>query len=187
MKNNKTYNLTLMAIMSALVIAMTVIPYTGYISYGSIFEITTLHIVVILSAVTLGWKGGAFVGGVWGVSCMLRALTNPFWIDFVNPLISLLPRIAVGVVAALSFACLVKFKVNKYVSATVSAFLATATNTILVLLALNYFGGSVSKGFFETFGTILKKLVSINGVIELTLAMLLIPVLYRVIDKVTTK
>ena len=109
----KTKSLVLAAVFSALIAVMTVVPYTGYINYGPIsLEITTLHIVVILGAVCLGWKYGAILGGVWGVSCMLRALTNPLWYDFLNPMISLLPRIAVGLVAALVFIGLMKLKIN---------------------------------------------------------------------------
>ena len=40
------------AVLSALIIVMTVVPYTGYIYYGLI-EITTLHIVVAIGAVAI--------------------------------------------------------------------------------------------------------------------------------------
>ncbi|MEG2174142.1 MAG: ECF transporter S component, partial [Oscillospiraceae bacterium] len=76
----------LASLFAALIIVMTVVPYLGYINYGLI-EITTLHIVVTLGAVCLGWKYGALLGGVWGVTCLLRAFTNPAWLLFTNPLI----------------------------------------------------------------------------------------------------
>ena len=85
-------------ILCALIIVMTIVPYTGYISYGLV-EITTLHIVVAVGAVMLGWQYGAVLGFVWGVTCILRALTNPLWAPFVNPMVSLVPRILVGMVA----------------------------------------------------------------------------------------
>ena len=97
-----TRNLVLTSVFIALIVVMTVIPYTGYINYG-VIEITTLHLVVILGAVCLGTKTGTLLGFVWGVTCLLRAFTNPAWILFTNPLISVLPRIFVGMVAGLVF------------------------------------------------------------------------------------
>ena len=41
----------LASILCALVVVMTVVPYTGYISIGGVLEITTLHIVTILAGV----------------------------------------------------------------------------------------------------------------------------------------
>ncbi|MEZ4508157.1 MAG: hypothetical protein R2881_00415 [Eubacteriales bacterium] len=38
---------------------------------------------------------------VWGVTSMLRALTNPLWAPFVNPAHLVVPRIFVGMVAGL--------------------------------------------------------------------------------------
>ena len=72
-----TRSLVLTSVFIALIIVMTVIPYTGYINYGAV-EITTLHLVVILGAVCLGWKAGTLLGFVWGFTCVLRALqTRP--------------------------------------------------------------------------------------------------------------
>ena len=53
--HEKLRELVLTAILSALIIVMTVVPYTGYITVG-VVEITTLHIVVALGACFLGWK-----------------------------------------------------------------------------------------------------------------------------------
>ena len=56
MKNRKSLrDLILAAILCALVVVMTVVPYTGYITVGGTLEITTLHIVTILAGVLLGW------------------------------------------------------------------------------------------------------------------------------------
>lgn len=180
----KTRNLVLAAVFSALIAVMTVVPYTGYINYGPIsLEITTLHIVVILGAVCLGWKYGAVLGGVWGVSCMLRALTNPLWYDFLNPMISLLPRIAVGLVAALVFIGLTKIKVNSIVSSALAAVAGTVTNTILVLSMYSIFGGGVTQGFFATFKSIIMTIVSVNGIVELVAAVIFVPIVYKTITK----
>ncbi len=51
-KKVDTKKLVTAGILSALIIVMTVVPYTGYINYGLV-EITTLHIVVAIGAVML--------------------------------------------------------------------------------------------------------------------------------------
>ena len=60
-RTTDTRNLARAGILCALIIVMTIVPYTGYIYYGLI-EITTLHIVVAVGAVLLGWEYGAVLG-----------------------------------------------------------------------------------------------------------------------------
>lgn len=164
--------LTLAAVLSALILVMTVVPYTGYIYYGLI-EITTLHIVVAVGAVMLGWQYGAVLGAVWGVSCILRALTNPLWAPFVNPLISLVPRILVGAAAGAVAELLRKKQCRPAVISAVSAAVATLTNTVLVLTALKLFSAVLAGA--PLLGTIYSTLIAVNGVIEMVAAIVIVP------------
>ncbi len=170
-------NFVLCAILSALIIVMTVVPYTGYIYYG-VIEITTLHIIVILGSIMLGWKYGAFLGLVWGVTCLIRAFTNPLWVAFTNPVVSVLPRIVVGIVPALVYAGLKKLGGKEYFSCVVSVISGTLTNTVLVLTALYAFS-AVWEG--KLIYTIYATLIGVNGLIELAAALILIPILIRVL------
>jgi len=167
-----TRNLARAGILSALIIVMTVVPYTGYIYYGLI-EITTLHIVVAVGAVLLGWQYGAVLGLVWGVTCMLRALTNPLWAPFVNPLISVVPRVLVGAVGGWAAMGLRKLKLRSGLVAGLSAAAATLTNTLLVLSALKLFSAVLTGA--PLLGTIYATLIGVNGVIELVAAILIVP------------
>lgn len=112
MKNRKSLrDLILAAVLCALVVVMTVVPYTGYITVGGTLEITTLHIVTILAGVLLGWKYGAVVGAVWGLTCILRCLLAMPWFQpygFANVFVALFPRVLVGAVSGLVFAALKK-------------------------------------------------------------------------------
>jgi uncharacterized membrane protein len=59
------------------------------------------------------------------------------------------------------------------------------TNTLLVLFTLFSFEGLI-KGFADfinTFKTVFVTVISINGVIELALAVVLVPVIYSAIQK----
>ena len=178
-RKTNTRDLVRAGILSALIIVMTVVPYTGYINYGLV-EITTLHIVVAVGAVMLGWQYGAVLGFVWGVTCMLRALTNPLWAPFVNPLISLVPRVLVGIVGGLTAQGLRKFRLRSGVVAALSAAAATLTNTVLVLSALKLFSAVLTG--LPLLGTIYATLIGVNGSIELVTAILLVPVIVAAIS-----
>lgn len=181
----KTRRLVLAAIFGALIIVMTVVPFTGYIQYGGVIEITTLHIVVMLGAVTLGWKWGAILGGIWGVTCLIRAFTNPMWAIFINPLISVLPRILVGVIAGLLFIGLKKLKLNKYLAAMLTAVITSIAHTAMVLSAMYFFGGTLNPyaDFYETFKAVFTTIIGINGLIEVIAAAVLVPAIYTRTNK----
>jgi len=178
-RKTNTRDLVRAGILSALIIVMTVVPYTGYINYGLV-EITTLHIVVAVGAVMLGWRYGAVLGFVWGVTCMLRALTNPLWAPFVNPMICLVPRVLVGIVGGLTAQGLRKIRMRTGLVAALSAAAATLTNTVLVLSALKLF--SVVLEGLPLLGTIYATLIGVNGSIELVAAVLLVPVIVAAIS-----
>lgn len=184
MKTQQLQRRILTAILGALIVAFTAIPFTGYITYGPV-EITTLHIIVILGAAALGWKTGAVLGGVWGVACMVRALFNPLWFPFVNPLISLVPRVLVGVLAGLLFAGLRRTKLPQPISLVLTAVAGTLTNTVLVLVSLNIFGGLIQsyQQFYEMFKSILLTIIGLNGGIELLAAAVVVPVVYKAIQR----
>ena len=182
-KKQKLVRLVLCALFAALIVVMTFTPYLGYITVG-VIEITTLHIIVILSATILGAKYGALIGGVWGLTCIIRAFQLGF-IPFQNPMVSLVPRVIVGVVAGLVFYALSKTKLKKPISLGASAFLATLTNTVLVLGSLEIFGG-----FEQLFGenakpieVIIATLIGTNGLIEMICAIILVPSLYMATEK----
>lgn len=170
----------------ALTVVMTVTPYFGYITYGNIIEITTIHIAVILSATMLGPKYGALLGGFWGLTCLLRATTNPaIYGLFLNPLISVLPRIFVGLIAGAIFAGLKKTKMKLPISLAITAAAGTLTNTVLVLTSIKLFGGmlNVYASIYELVKSIFSTIIGINGLIELIAAIILVPVIYTSTQK----
>ncbi|NLT57498.1 MAG: ECF transporter S component [Clostridiales bacterium] len=184
--SKKTRKLVLASVFLALIGVMTVVPYTGYISYSPMsIEITTLHLVVILGAIVLGPKYGALLGFFWGFTCFLRAFTNPAFILFTNPLISLVPRIFVGLAAGLTFSRLKRTKLSKNLAAAITAAVGTMTNTVLVLSAIYTFGGMI-QGFaalYALFKQIIGVLITVNGAIELWAAVLLVPLIYGALRK----
>lgn len=180
MKSESLRKLVAASILSALIVVMSVMPFTGYISYGMI-EITTLHILVILGAVLLDWKYGALLGLVWGVTCLIRAYVTVIYLPFGfgNPLVSVLPRILVGAVAGLVFGALQKTRVRTTVSLLAATVAGTLTNTVLVLTAMSVF---CRTSMADAISTIIKTLISVNGSIELVAAIVIVPAIYFVLQ-----
>ena len=182
-KKQKLNRLVMCALFSALIVVMTFTPYLGYIAVGPI-EITTLHIVAIFSAICLGPKYGAVIGGVWGGTCIVRAIQMGF-APFVNPMVSLVPRILVGIVAGLVFWALSKTKCPKPISLIIATLAGTLTNTVLVISALYFFNGfeSLLGAAAEALKTIILTLIGTNGLIEMISALVIIPSLYMGTEK----
>ena len=186
-KQKKLVRLVLCAIFSALIVVMTFTPNLGYITIGATISITTIHIVAILGAAILGPSYGAGIGLVWGVLCLIKAFLEPILVNipFQNPLISVVPRILVGLVTGLVVTALLKTKLPKAVSVGIGAFAGTLTNTILVITALNVFNGfeTITAGVTQTLETIITILISVNGIIELVAAVILVPTIYMATEK----
>jgi len=177
-QRDKLRKLILIAIFSALIVVMTWLPFTGYITAG-VIEITTLHIVVILGAALLGPAGGTVLGLVWGLTCLWRAYVGPTAAvaqiyGFGNPLISVLPRMLVGLVAGLVFACLSKTRVNRSFALGLTAIAGSLTNTVLVLSGVAWHLQVMS----DIPAMILQTVAGINGSLELVAAILIVPSVY---------
>lgn len=164
-----------LGVLSAIIIMMTFVPYIGYISYGPGLSITLIHIPVMIGAIVLGPSAGAILGGVWGISCIIKALTAPpspldaaiFW----NPLVSLIPRILAGWLAGLAFVGLIRIfrklskkeknsKLAQGISAGISAAVGSVTNTVLVLSMIYLLYGTQ---FGEQLGI---NMVSFGGLLD---------------------
>ncbi len=176
--------LTLTGLFIALIAVMTYVPYTGYISYGGI-SITTLHIPVIVGAMALGTSGGIILGTTWGLLNLLLAYTSgtPEAMIFMNPLISVVPRVIDGLVIGV-LADLLRGKISTNRYAIICGVTGSLVNTILVLSAIGLFAYDDFMAFGDTVAMIFQVLVSVNGVIELGLAIFLTPILINAISKV---
>jgi len=92
--------------LSALSIVLSLTPL-GYIPWFSGATLSVLAVPAIIGALVGGPAVGTFVSAVFGLTSMVQAATNPARgpIDmfFVNPLISVLPRLFIGITAWLVF------------------------------------------------------------------------------------
>lgn len=99
---NKRFDVRKLAIIGGLggisaVLGMTPL---GFIPVGPT-RATIMHIPVIIGAIMEGPVVGAFVGLIFGIFSIFQAITNPTPVSFVflNPLVSVLPRVLIGVLS----------------------------------------------------------------------------------------
>lgn len=165
-----TSDLVKMALFVAIIILLSVTPL-GYIHLG-VINATIIQIPVIIGAILFGWKKGAFLGGVFGITSMIKNTVNPNVTSFVfspfvpvgdttkgSPLaiiVCLLPRIMIGIVAGLLFKALSKTKLSKALSAGVCGFCGALTNTVLVMGGIYlFFGRSYSAAKDQEYETLI--------------------------------
>ena len=189
---NKTYRLTIRAVLTALIILQAMVPFLGFIPLG-IIDLTIIHITVIIAAVVLGTKDGMFIGLVWGIFTVIRAFTSPTnpldTLVFTNPIVSVLPRVLVGLVAGLLFSWLYKTYHKLTLATVIAAIFGSLTNTVLVLtlMGLLYTTGVADaygvnpSGLFKVLGT----LIATNGVAEMIGAGIITPLIVRALFSAT--
>jgi uncharacterized membrane protein len=183
---SKTYRIVLLGMLTAIIIIQTTIPFLGYIPMGPL-SLTIIQVTVIVAAIVLGTKEGAIVGGIWGLITFIRAFIAPTSliapIVFTNPLVSVLPRILIGVVAAYVFHKLLRGKLNGTVRMSIAGVMGSMTNTILVL-------GLIFLLYREPYANFLKinmedllpallTIVATNGLTEAVLAGVLTPIISK--------
>lgn len=188
-KHQRMTRMVFCAIMIALITVMTFVPNIGYIAIG-VIELTTIQIVVALGACLLGPGYGTILGAAWGITCLIRAFTNPAWIMFTNPLISVLPRVLVGLCAAGTFLLFKKlFKLPNFVAALASGAAASITNTAFVLTSIYIFGEMTNfyGSAYELIKGILSTILALNGGLELVASAVLVPLLFTAVSKQAKK
>jgi uncharacterized membrane protein len=131
---------------------------------------TIMHVPAILGGVLEGPVVGFLVGAIFGIFSFLRA-TVPL---FTDPLVSVFPRLWIGVTAYLTFVA--TKKINTILACVLAGAVGTATNTILVL------GMAVIRGFIPA--NVAMSIAVVNGVPEMVVAAILMVALYKGIERV---
>lgn len=146
---------------------------------------TIMHVPVIIAAIIEGPIVGAIVGLIFGLFSIYQAITAPTVTSFIflNPIISVLPRILIGVVSYYVY----YFVSKKYtrLSIGLSSIIGTFTNTFLVLsLAYIFYANSLANAFeinVSTLGTFLAGIGFTNGIPEIIVSTLItVPVVFAI-------
>lgn len=89
--------LTIIGVLGAISIVLGMTPL-GFIPVGPT-RATIMHIPVLIGAIMEGPVVGALVGLIFGISSIFQAITAPTPVSFVflNPIVSILPRVLIGI------------------------------------------------------------------------------------------
>lgn len=193
MKNKKVLFLTQNALLTALVLLLSFVPQIGYIKLPILaIQATTVHIPVIVGSILLGWKSGAFLGGVFGLTSLINNTTAPGLISFCfSPFVSMgeglggsplalvvcfVPRILCGILPYFVYK-LLKNRCGDKLSCLFGGVVGSMTNTVLVMGMIYLFFAQSYAAAKEiavdaVFGAILS-VVATNGIGEAIIAALL--------------
>ena len=144
---------------------------------------------VIIGGIVLGYGGGASLGLLWGLTSLIRAYTSATdpvtLLLFRNPIIAIVPRVMVGLVAAFIFHQLFKKKqtpLAQTVKMVFAGVVGALTNTLLVIgftwLMFASKAAQIVPGADATnLGWLLMTALAINAVAEALLGGIVTPIL----------
>ena len=182
------------AILSAIIILMAFTPL-GYLKLGAI-SITFLALPVIIGAILLGPLCGAVLGGVFGLTSFAQCFgmdvfgttllgINPFF----TFIMTMVPRILMGLFVGLIYRALSKIDKTKTWSFVVASLSGAVINTVLFVGALLLFFGTSEylRGFGENIPAILSVLITINALIEAAVCMVAGTAITKALSKAQPK
>ena len=176
MKQLKTREIAFDAIMLSLITLLTFFKPLGFPTFGPV-SATTVHIPVIIAIIYYkSWKKALLFGIFFGLASLISNLTipGPLSIFFINPLISVLPRI---LMALITFYLALKFK------PWIAAFLGSWANTILVLSSLGIIYQNQINKLNTAFWPLVKSIVLTNSILEAILASIIASSIIKIIQK----
>lgn len=202
---NKTRNMVLASVFAAIIVILAFSPL-GYIPMG-IINATIIHIPVIIGAIILGPKYGAFLGTVFGFTSLWKNTYMPNPTSFVfspfvrvgeyggniwSLVVCMVPRILVGIISYYVFKGILKAlgrKKGKVAIALAGAGVAgSLTNTILVMNLIYFcFGreyGMAAKGLTDGVYGVILGIICMNGIPEAIVSGLLTLAVAQVLLKV---
>lgn len=155
----KVFDMSLAGIFTAIIIMMSVVPFLGYIPLG-FMNATIIHVPVIIGALLLGPRYGAWLGFVFGMTSLIKATLTPSVTSFVfspfvtiggysgnmwSMVIAIVPRVCIGIVAYYVYEMVMKvahkLKGGQTISLWIAGIAGSMTNTLLVMNGIYIFFG----------------------------------------------
>lgn len=178
-----TRQIAVTGMLSAISIVLGITGY-GFIPLP-IAKATIMHIPVIIGAILEGPLVGAAIGLMFGVFSIFQNILAPNVLSFafINPLVSVLPRVLIGIT---SYYCY-RFMVGKYqpLKIGIGAAIGSLTNTfgVLTMIYLLYAAryAEIKQISFATTAKVIYGIALTNGIPEAVIAVLItIPVVLAV-------
>lgn len=175
--------LTTTALLTALMLVLSYTPL-GFIPIGAI-SITIVHLPVLIGLMVQGLPTGFFLGALFGLISLVRSLTPTGLLDpfFINPLISVLPRLLIPLAALGAYRLAQRALAGKrgaqHAAVAAGALCGSIVNTVGVLGMLYLlYGASIAEAMGIAQGAVGGVLFTVavtNGIPEAIASMLLTP------------
>lgn len=173
LNHSKTVSLTTLGVLAALIVVMAFTPL-GYLKVGAL-SITFLMIPVVIGSIIVGPAGGAFLGGVFGLTSFIQC----FGMDafgtaladinvFYCAIMCFVSRILAGFLAGVVFRLVDKIDKSRVVSFGAASLSGALLNTVFFVFFLIVLFGRTEfvKSFGDSVIAIIAALVSVNSIIE---------------------
>lgn len=205
-QSERIRQMVIAAMLSAIVAVLTFTPIGMILLPPPLPSATTVHIPVLVAVLVEGPMVGLIVGAVFGICSFIRAWELGMvglTLFFRNPIISVLPRLLVPLIAFgawLIWRKLVKQNaVTEKIGTALCAVIGTMTNTVMCLglIALIYGGdltvmlnemisaGNADASYFNHAGQWLVAVVGVpNGIAECIVAAIIVPMIKTAVDAV---
>ena len=186
-KKLEVRKMAIIGVLAAISIMLSMTPL-GFIPIGPL-NLTIMHIPVIIGAVLEGPLVGIIVGLIFGFTSLLRAITMPTITNFalINPLVSILPRLLIGIVAYYVYKLTIKLTKNTCVSGWITGVIGSLVNTIGVLgMIYILYGARYAEALGKSASaakTLILTLVATNGVPEAILGGFVVSAICVVFNK----
>lgn len=183
--NTKTRNMVGIGLFTAIVIVLQLMA-VGLRALG-LFSISLVLVPIVVGSAVYGWKGGAWLGFVFGVAVLLSGDAAAFLaINVPGTILTVLAKgAACGLVSGLVYALLERH--GKILAVFAAAFVSPVVNTGIFLLGCRlFFFDTITQwaaefGFANVGSYMIFGLTGINFLIELGVNMVLAPVAARLI------
>lgn len=165
-----------------------------------LFKLTILHLPVIIGAIIEGPVVGGSIGLIFGLFSIYQNITAPTPMSpfFYNPLISILPRVLIGVLSYYIYKIIRSKIKNIKVSIAIAAVCGSLVNTIGVLggIYLIYFKdyanilverGTIASNSLNAVTTALLTVIGTNGLAEAILSAVIVTPIVIAIFKMQKK
>ncbi len=189
MKKDKAHFIAFVGVMAALIFVLFILESTLLAGVGVTACILSLPVSIALSIYD-DWHKSFLGGTLLGFASCLFCLILPSFVFYANPLISVLPRMFIGVTAYWTYfglsrlfgKCKNKF-IKEKLPAAIAGVVGSVTNTVLYISAVNIWTGNALGIFSQLF----EVAIAIYFPIELAACFILVPIYVMVLQKIGKK
>ena len=187
MDRRKSETIAINALLCTLIIIFTALP----IGIGPVRLAVLMLVPVMVAAQTLRFGSALFAGTFLGIASCVTAFiapSSPVAFALQNPLISIVPRMLVGIITYLIYrgirACIKNEKLSFSLASSISSVVGVLTNTGFVSLFIWLFYGKTGLQGTPIDGIFMETFILANFVVEIIVCTIITPPISLAVTKV---